>query len=108
MVLSAAHIERLLCVHSNLHGVLRIVQCGSPGVEQERQSQLCRGVLLESFPDGDKVLQRLRHLAALDGEVPRMEKECDPLVIFIMGLWRDWEGLIHDILSFNCFFLTST
>ena len=68
------------------HGLLAVVQSGPPGMLQEGQPQLSTAVLLQGRLDADEVLQALGHLAAIDGEVARVQEVRHPLVVPIASL----------------------
>ena len=44
---------------------------------------------MRSYLDGDEVLERLGHLAALDGEVARVQEVAHPLVMPESGLRQE-------------------
>lgn len=52
-----AYVEQFLQVQGLSHGLLTVVEGGVPGVEQEHQPELPRGIALESLLDGDEVLE---------------------------------------------------
>lgn len=64
---SKAYVDNLLIAECRLHGVVTVVKCVLPRVEEENKTQLAGGVLLQGVFDSDEILQRLRHLAAGDG-----------------------------------------
>ena len=74
-------VQELLVLHSHLHRCLAVIQRILPRVQQERQPQLPRTVSSQRLLDRDKVLQRLGHLAAGDGEVARVQEITDPVRI---------------------------
>ena len=80
------HVEQLLPSEGLPHGSLAVVQGGGPGVEQEGQSQLARGVAGEGLLDGDEVLETLAHLTALNGEVPGVEEVGHPAIVTVARL----------------------
>ena len=55
-------------------------------MQEEDQPNLARSVPLEGVLDGDKVLERLGHLAASNGQVARVEEVAHPVVILVVGL----------------------
>lgn len=55
-------------------------------MHEEEEANLLGSVRLEGLLDGNKVFERLGHLASLDVEMPRMEKVVYPLVRLEEGL----------------------
>ena len=55
-------------------------------MEQEEEADLAGSVALQGVLDGDKVLQRLGHLAALDGQVTRVQEVAHPVIVLIVCL----------------------
>ena len=75
------HIHDFLVAECNLHGGIAVVQRVLPRVQQEHKTQLPGRVARQRFFYRHKVLQRLWHLAASDGQMARVKKITDPVVI---------------------------
>ena len=67
-------IEQPLLRPGLLHGSVRVVHRGVPLVEEEAESDLGGGEVLQRLADGDEVLQRLGHLQAVDVQVARVQE----------------------------------
>ena len=83
------HVHVFLVLYGDVHGVGAVVERVLPGVQQVQKPDLPSAVGLQRVLDCHEVLQRLRHLAALDSQVARMEEVPHPAVMAEIGLERN-------------------
>jgi hypothetical protein len=76
-VLSHCLRERLLCLKG--HFV-------SPVMVEHEPSDVTHGVVVQNVLDGDKILERFRHLKAFNVEMASVPEVLNPLVAVVIGL----------------------
>jgi hypothetical protein len=80
------YIQVLVKLCSKFHGASTVIQSVLPRVEEERNSELPSRIHRQGIPDGNEVLQALRHFAASNCQVTRVQKVANPAVVVVVSL----------------------
>lgn len=86
------YVEDLLVAQSLGHRVLAVVKCILPRVKQEGQAELPGRVLFQCLTNGDEVLQRFGHFAAVNVQVAGVQEVMHPVAVSIGSLSKEQES----------------
>jgi len=79
--MTSAHVSKLFIANRHLHGRFTVVKSLLPGMQKENETELSSRVTRQCVFYRHKVLQWLWHLAASNGQMPRVKKIMDPVVV---------------------------
>lgn len=85
------YIQVLIKLSGKFHCASTVIKSILPRVQEERNSELPSSVHSQGVSNGNEVFQALRHFAASNCQVARVQEVANPAIVVVVSLW-----------TFNC------